>query len=72
MTTRGFFATHAEDAVFGCRLRPFFECRGLGTAQATAGRVVAHAIRAPRAPRSDSDGSAGIGPANAVGDRGRA
>lgn len=46
MTTRGFVATHAKDAVFERGLRSFFEYRDLGIKQATDGRVVAHVIRA--------------------------
>ncbi len=46
MTTQGFVATHARDAVFERGLRAFFEYRDLGIQQATDGRVVAHVIRA--------------------------
>lgn len=46
MTTRGFTVTHARDAKFERGLRSFFEYRDLGIKQATAGRVVAHVIRA--------------------------
>lgn len=46
MTTKGFVATHAKDAVFERGLRSFFEYRDLGIKQATDGRVVAHVIRA--------------------------
>ncbi|MEP7283542.1 MAG: cupin domain-containing protein [Rubrivivax sp.] len=46
MTTRGFVATHARDAVFERGLRSFFAYRDLGIEQATDGRVVAHVIRA--------------------------
>ena len=46
MTTRGFVATHARDAVFERGLRSFFEYRDLGIEAATEGRVVAHVIRA--------------------------
>lgn len=46
MTTQGFVVTHAKDAGFERGLRSFFEYRDLGIAQATAGRVVAHVIRA--------------------------
>ena len=46
MTTRGFVATHAKDAVFERGLRSFFEYRDLGIREATDGRVVAHVIRA--------------------------
>ena len=45
MSTTGFVATHAKDAVFERGLRAFFEYRDLGIAQATEGRVVAHVIR---------------------------
>ena len=46
MTTRGFTVTHAKDAEFARGLRSFFEYRDLGIARATAGRAVAHVIRA--------------------------
>ena len=46
MTTKGFVATHARDAVFERGLRSFFEYRDLGIKNATDGRVVAHVIRA--------------------------
>ena len=46
MTTQGFVASHAQDAVFERGLRSFFEYRDLGIKQATEGRVVAHVIRA--------------------------
>ncbi|MEP6739656.1 MAG: cupin domain-containing protein [Caldimonas sp.] len=46
MTTQGFVATHAHDAVFEQGLRPFFDYRDLGIKKATNGRVVAHVIRA--------------------------
>ena len=46
MSSEGFVATHARDAVFERGLRSFFEYRDLGIRQATAGRVVAHVIRA--------------------------
>lgn len=46
MTTVGFVATHARDAVFQRGLRSFFEYRDLGIRDATEGRVVAHVIRA--------------------------
>jgi quercetin dioxygenase-like cupin family protein len=46
MTTEGFVATHAKDAKFERGLRSFFEYRDLGIKEATAGRVVAHVIRA--------------------------
>ena len=46
MTTTGFVATHARDAVFERGLRSFFEYRDLGIRDATDGRVVAHVIRA--------------------------
>jgi quercetin dioxygenase-like cupin family protein len=53
MTTDGFTVSHARDARFERGLRSFFEYRDLGIAQATAGRVVAHVIRAaPGAPFS--------------------
>lgn len=45
MTTQGFVASHARDAVFERGLRSFFEYRDLGIARATEGRVVAHVIR---------------------------
>jgi quercetin dioxygenase-like cupin family protein len=46
MTTQGFVASHARDALFERGLRAFFEYRDLGIRQATDGRVVAHVIRA--------------------------
>jgi quercetin dioxygenase-like cupin family protein len=46
MTTKGFVATHAGGATFQRGLRSFFEYRDLGIERATAGRVVAHVIRA--------------------------
>ena len=46
MTTRGFVASHAKDAVFMRGLRSYFEYRDLGIRQATEGRVEAHVIRA--------------------------
>lgn len=46
MTTKGFVATHAKDAIFERGLRSFFEYRDLGIKDATEGRVVAHVIRA--------------------------
>jgi quercetin dioxygenase-like cupin family protein len=46
MTTQGFVATHARDAVFERGLRSFFEYRDLGIRKATEGRVAAHVIRA--------------------------
>ena len=46
MTTKGFVASHARDAVFTRGLRSFFEYRDLGIKEATEGRVVAHVIRA--------------------------
>jgi len=46
MSTPGFVATHARDAVFERGLRSFFEYRDLGIRQATGGQVVAHVIRA--------------------------
>jgi len=46
MTTRGFVVSHAKDAAFEGGLRSFYEYRDLGTKDATAGRVVAHVIRA--------------------------
>lgn len=49
MTTQGFVATHARDAVFERGLRAFFEYRDLGIKQSTDGRVVAHVIRAAAA-----------------------
>ena len=53
MTTRGFTVSHARDAHFERGLRSFFAYRDLGIARATAGRVVAHVIRAaPGAPFS--------------------
>lgn len=45
MTTKGFVASHAKDAVFERGLRSFFEYRDLGIKAATDGRVVAHVIR---------------------------
>jgi quercetin dioxygenase-like cupin family protein len=46
MTTKGFVASHARDALFERGLRSFFEYRDLGIKEATDGRVVAHVIRA--------------------------
>ena len=46
MTTKGFVATNAKDAVFERGLRSFFEYRDLGIKDATDGQVVAHVIRA--------------------------
>jgi quercetin dioxygenase-like cupin family protein len=46
MTTQGFVASHAADAVFERGLRSFFEYRDLGIRAATEGRVAAHVIRA--------------------------
>lgn len=46
MTTQGFVASHARDAVFERGLRLFYEYRDLGIEAATEGRVVAHVIRA--------------------------
>jgi mannose-6-phosphate isomerase-like protein (cupin superfamily) len=46
MTTQGFVVAHARDARFERGLRSFFEYRDLGIKDATAGRVVAHVIRA--------------------------
>ena len=45
MTTQGFVASHARDAIFERGLRSFFEYRDLGIKKATDGRVVAHVIR---------------------------
>ena len=46
MTTQGFVVSHERDAEFKRGLRSYFEYRDLGIKQATAGRVVAHVIRA--------------------------
>jgi quercetin dioxygenase-like cupin family protein len=46
MTNQRFAVSHAAQAAFERGLRPFFEYRDLGIAQATDGRVVAHVIRA--------------------------
>lgn len=46
MTTQGFVVSHAQGASFERGLRSFFEYRDLGIKQATAGRAVAHVIRA--------------------------
>ena len=46
MTNQRFAVSHAADATFERGLRPFFEYRDLGIAQATGGQVVAHVIRA--------------------------
>ena len=46
VTTRGFVVSHARDAAFERGLRSFFEYRDLGIKDATAGKVVAHVIRA--------------------------
>lgn len=48
MTTEGFVASHAKDAVFERGLRSFFEYRDLGIEHATRGRVLAHVIRAAK------------------------
>lgn len=45
MSTQGFVASHARDAVFERGLRSFFEYRDLGIKTATDGRVAAHVIR---------------------------
>jgi quercetin dioxygenase-like cupin family protein len=45
-STQGFVVSHARDAAFQRGLRSFFEYRDLGIKDATAGRVVAHVIRA--------------------------
>jgi quercetin dioxygenase-like cupin family protein len=41
-----FSASHAQDAIWDRGLRAFFEYRDLGIKEATAGKVVAHVIRA--------------------------
>ena len=46
MTTQGFVISHSRDARFERGLRSFFEYRDLGIKDATAGKVVAHVIRA--------------------------
>ena len=46
MTMQGFVVSHAKDAAFERGLRSFYEYRDLGIKDATAGRVVAHVIRA--------------------------
>ena len=46
MTTQGFAVSHAGGATFERGLRSFYEYRDLGIKEATAGRVVAHVIRA--------------------------
>jgi quercetin dioxygenase-like cupin family protein len=46
MTTQGFVATHAKDAVYERGLRSYYEYRDLGIKAATEGRVAAHVIRA--------------------------
>ena len=46
MTTKGFIASHAKDAMFERGLRSFYEYRDLGIKKATEGRVDAHVIRA--------------------------
>jgi mannose-6-phosphate isomerase-like protein (cupin superfamily) len=46
MTTQGFVVSHAKDVAFERGLRSFYEYRDLGIKDATAGRVVAHVIRA--------------------------
>lgn len=46
MTTQGFVVSHSRDARFERGLRSFFEYRDLGIKDATAGKVVAHVIRA--------------------------
>ena len=44
--TAKFSVSHAKDANFGGGLRSFYEYRDLGIEEATAGRAVAHVIRA--------------------------
>lgn len=46
MSSQGFVASHARDAVFERGLRSYFAYRDLGIRRATEGRVVAHVIRA--------------------------
>ncbi len=46
MTMQGFVVSHGKDAAFERGLRSFYEYRDLGIKDATAGRVVAHVIRA--------------------------
>jgi quercetin dioxygenase-like cupin family protein len=46
MTKQGFVVSHADGAAFERGLRSFYEYRDLGIKEATAGRVVAHVIRA--------------------------
>jgi len=46
MTTTGFVASHAKDAVFDRGLRSFYAYRDLGIKEAAQGRVAAHVIRA--------------------------
>jgi quercetin dioxygenase-like cupin family protein len=46
---RGFALSHAADATWNEGLRAFFSYRDLGVAEATAGRVGAHVIRAREA-----------------------
>lgn len=46
MTTKGFVASHANQAKFERGLRSFYEYRDLGIKDATKGRVDAHVIRA--------------------------
>ena len=46
MTTQGFAVFQAKDAAFEGGLRSFYEYRALGIKNASAGRVVAHVIRA--------------------------
>ena len=46
MTTQGFVVSNAKDSTFERGLRSFYEYRDLGIKDATAGRVVAHVIRA--------------------------
>jgi quercetin dioxygenase-like cupin family protein len=54
MTTQGFVVSHAKDATFERGLRSFYEYRDLGIQDATAGRVVAHVIRAAGGSDSSS------------------
>ena len=48
MSTTGFTVSHARDTPFESGLRPFFDYRDLGIADATKGQVVAHVIRAAK------------------------
>ena len=62
MTTKttGAFAAHAKDAQWAKGLRPYFKYRDLGIEEATAGRVLAHVIRAERICGAPQSGLGGL------------